>query len=209
MAVKERARRRSDVARPLSGHVVARGVSEVFSPLLVNAVLLFVIALHRAPSLVVGLKWAAIAITFVTLIPQAIIVLGVRRNRLSDRHVRVRAQRPVLIVLALLSIVVGLGILAALHASRELLALLAAMLVGLVVTLLVTLFWKVSLHTSTFAGAVTILVIAFGPVFALLYPLIVLIGWARVELGDHSLAQVIAGMVLGTVVAESVFTFLR
>jgi PAP2 superfamily len=197
------------VARPLSGHAVARGVSEVFSPLLVNAVLLFVIALHRAPSLVVGLGWAAVAIAFVTLIPQAIIVLGVRRNRLSDRHVRVREQRPGLIVLALLSIVVGLSILGVLHASRELLALLVAMLVGLVVTLLVTLFWKVSLHTSTFAGAVTILVLAFGPIFALLYPLVILIGWARVELGDHRPGQVGTGVILGIVIAATVFSTLR
>ncbi len=197
------------MVRPLSGHTVARGVSEAFSPLLVNAVLLFVIALHRAPSLVVGLTWAAIAIAFVTLIPQAIIELGVRRNRLSDRHVRVRAQRPGLIALALLSVVAGLGILAALHASRELLALLAAMLAGLVVTLLVTLFWKVSLHTSTFAGAVTILVLAFGPVLAILYPVVILIGWARVELGDHRPSQVAIGATLGIVIAAGVFPALR
>jgi hypothetical protein len=197
------------VARSVSGYAVARGISEVFAPLLVNAVLLLVIALHRAPSLVAGLGWAAIAIAFVTLIPQAMIVLGVRRNRLSDRHVRVREQRPGLIVLALLSIVVGLGILVALHASRELLALLVAMLVGLVVTLLVTLFWKVSLHTSTFAGAVTILVLAFGPIFALLYPLVILIGWARVELGDHRPGQVGTGVILGIVIAATVFSTLR
>ena len=197
------------MAGPLSGAVVARGVSEVFSPLLVNAVLLFVIALHRAPTPVRGLEWAAIAITFVTLIPQAIIVLGVRRNRLSDRHVRVRAQRPGLIAIALFSIIVGLGILVALQASRELLALLAAMLVGLVVTLLVTLFWKVSLHTSTFAGAVTILVLAFGPIFALAYPLVILIGWARVKVSDHSPSQAATGAVLGLVVAATVFPIFR
>jgi membrane-associated phospholipid phosphatase len=139
----------------------------------------------------------------------AIIVVGVRRNRLSDRHVRVREQRPGLILLALLSITVGLLALVVMHASRELLALLAAMLVGLVVTLIVTLFWKVSLHTSTFAGAVTILVLAFGPVFALLYPLVVVIGWARVELGDHRPSQVTIGAVLGIVVAATVFSGLR
>jgi hypothetical protein len=190
----------------LSGHAVARAVSEVFSPFVVDAVLLFVIALHRAPTVSVGLEWAAIAIAFVTLIPQAIIVLGVRRNRLSDRHVRVREQRPDPIVLALLSIVAGLGILIALHASSELLALLAAMLVGLVVTLLVTLFWKVSLHTSTFAGAVTILILAFGLYFAFLYPPVILIGWSRVEVSDHCPNQVAIGAALGIVIAAVVFS---
>lgn len=209
MDVQERTSRRNDVARRLSIPAIARGVSEVFSPLLVDAVLLFVIALHRAPALVLGLEWAAIAIAFVTLIPLGIIAIGVRRNRLSDHHVRVRQQRPVLIILALISIVAGLGILVTMHASRELLALLAAMLVGLVVTLVVTLFWKVSLHTSTFAGAVTILVLALGPSFAVLYPLVILIGWARVEIGDHSPSQVGLGAVLGFVVAATVFSAFR
>lgn len=197
------------MAITLSRHSAARGVSEAFSPLLVDALLLFAIALHRAPTLATGLEWGAIAITFVTLIPLGIIAAGIRRNRLSDHHVRVREQRPVLIVLALLSIIVGLAILVALHASRELLALLATMLVGLVVTLLVTLFWKVSLHTSTFAGAVTILVLAFSPYFALLYPLVIVIGWARVVIGDHSPRQVGIGAVLGIVIAAIVFPAFR
>jgi hypothetical protein len=190
----------------LSGHAVARAASEVFFPLVVDAILLFVIALHRAPAISVGLELAAIAIAFVTLIPQAIIVLGVRRNRLRDHHVRVREQRPGLIVLALLSIVAGLGILIALHATRELLALLAAMLVGLVVTLLVTLFWKVSLHTSTFVGAVTMLFLAFGLYLAFFYPLVILIGWSRVEVSDHRPNQVAIGAALGIVIAAVVFS---
>jgi hypothetical protein len=167
--VQDRKARRSDVALPLSGLAIARVVSEVFSPLLVDAVLLLVIALHWAPTLATGLEWAGIAIAFVALIPQAIIVVGVRR----------------------------------------LLALLAAMLVGLVVTLLVTLFWKISLHASTFAGAVTILVLAFGPSWALLYPLVILIGWARIELGDHRPGQVAIGAALGIVIAATVFSSLR
>jgi hypothetical protein len=169
----------------------------------------YVRRLHRVPTAGVGRDWAAIAITLVALIPQAIIVVGVRPNRLSDRHVPVREQRPGLIVLAPLSIVAGLRILFALHASRELLALLAAMLVGLVVILIVTLFWKVSLHTRTLAGAVSILVLALGPISVVLYTLVILVGWARVKMGDHNFAQIGTGALLGSVVAAAVFSPLR
>jgi hypothetical protein len=50
-------------------------------------------------------------------------------------------------------------------------------------TFLVTLAWKISIHTATLAGAVTILVIVFGPYLLPVVILPVLVGWAGVELG--------------------------
>jgi hypothetical protein len=75
----------------------------------------------------------------------------------------------------------------AVHASRELQALLAAMLVGLVLTLLITLRCKISLHTGTLAGAVVTHALAFGSPLLLLTPLVALVSEARVQPGDHTL----------------------
>jgi membrane-associated phospholipid phosphatase len=94
-----------------------------------------------------------------------------------------------------------LVVLVLLHASRELLAVLVAMLVGLTISLLITLVWKVSLHTATLAGAIAIL--------ALLLPLVVFVGWARMKLGSHSPLQASVGAGLGVVVASVVFVLLR
>jgi membrane-associated phospholipid phosphatase len=80
-------------------------------------------------------------------------------------------------------------------------ALVGAMLVGLLTSVLVTLGWKISIHTAVVAGAVAVLVVAFGPLLLVLAPLVGLIGWARSELGDHSPAQVVAGAGLGALVA--------
>jgi membrane-associated phospholipid phosphatase len=188
---------------------VAHLVGEIFSPLIVDAVLLLAIAIHSAPSLLRALEWTAIAAGFVAAIPALIIQFGVRRRRLTDHHVRAREQRPKVIVLAFVSMLIGLAILFAVHAARELIALIVAMLVGLFITLLITLRWKVSLHTGTFAGAIVVLAIALGPLFLALLPLVVLVAWSRVELGDHSPVQAGVGAILGLVVAGVVFSALR
>jgi hypothetical protein len=56
---------------------------------------------------------------------------------------------------------------------------------------------------------VVILALVFGPALVALALLLVVVGWARVELGDHTSAQVIAGSGLGTVVAAVIFELLR
>jgi membrane-associated phospholipid phosphatase len=71
------------------------------------------------------------------------------------------------------------------------------------------LFWKISPHPRTFPGALTFLVLAFGPSFALLYLLVLPIAWARVDLGGHSLAQAGTGALLGVVIAAAVFSARR
>jgi membrane-associated phospholipid phosphatase len=66
-----------------------------------------------------------------------------------------------------------------------------------------------SIHVASVAGEIVILVLIFGPLFLFLVPMVALVGWARVELGDHTGEQVLAGGAIGAVVAAAVFTLLR
>jgi hypothetical protein len=43
----------------------------------------------------------------------------------------------------------------------------------------------------------------------ILAPLVALVGWARVELRDHTPTQVTAGAAIGAIIAAIVFTYLR
>jgi membrane-associated phospholipid phosphatase len=83
------------------------------------------------------------------------------------------------------------------------------MLAGLATALVVTLWWKLSLHTAAAAGTVAVLVVTFGPALVLAVPMVGLVAWARVRLGDHTPAQTLAGAALGGLVATTVFILLR
>jgi len=146
---------------------------------------------------------------FATLVPLLYLLRGVRRRQFTDHHVRLREQRPLAFLVGIASLLIGLALMVVLGAPRQLLALIAAMGVGLIVSLLVTLLWKISVHVAVVAGAVVILVLVFGPLLLVLAPLVALVGWARVEVADHTPAQVIAGSGLGAAVAAVVFILLR
>ena len=81
---------------------------------------------------------------------------------------------------------------------------------GLVISLVVTLFWKISVHAGSVAGALVILAIVAGPGVLLAAPLVIgLVAWSRVELGDHTVWQVIGGSLIGALVATAFFGLLR
>jgi membrane-associated phospholipid phosphatase len=62
--------------------------------------------------------------------------------------------------------------------------------------MLITFWWKISLHASSVASAVTLLATLYGTVVLPAYLLVVAVGWSRVVLRRHTIAQVVAGTLL-------------
>lgn len=188
---------------------LARLVTELLAPAPTVAMLLVVVAWHSAAAASEALQWALLSVLFAALLPFLYILRGVRRKRLTDIHVYRREQRPRVLSIGIGSVIVGFALLTVLGAPRDLIALVGAMAVGLATSTLVTLFWKVSVHTAVNSGAVTILVLVFGEGLLIVTPLVALVGWARVEVEDHSPAQVVVGAALGAAVAAGIFPLLR
>lgn len=209
MSIRNGAEGAAAPRRPPARRRVARLVTEVLAPAPIVAALLLVVAWRSAPTTTEAMAWGLLAALFASLLPFLFILRGVWRGRLSDHHVGIRAQRPIPLLVGVVSVLIGLGLLVAWRAPRDLVALVGAMTVGLVVSLLVTLGWKMSIHTAVAAGAAVILVLVFGPPLLALSPVVGLIGWSRVEIGDHTPAQVAIGAVLGAVVAAAAFSLLR
>jgi len=188
---------------------LARLITEVLAPANVGSATFLLVAWHSTPTITEAMRWGLLTILFAIALPFLFILWGVRRQRFTDHHIRLREQRPVALVVGIASALVGLILIAVLGAPRELIALVVAMEVGLIISLAITLFWKMSIHVASVAGAIVILVLVFGPPFAVLAPVVVLVGWARVELSDHTPAQVTAGAAIGAAVAGLIFTWLR
>ncbi|MEU7673609.1 hypothetical protein AB0C42_02200 [Micromonospora taraxaci] len=132
-----------------------------------------IIALHStAPAVMTVLGWALLAILFCSVVPYAVIWVGVRRGRLTDHHIGVREQRRRPLVYGLLSVLVGLAVLVVL------------------------------------AGAPRPLVAVFGPALIPSLAIVVLVGWSRVRLGDHTIGQVVAGALAGILIAVPTFVLL-
>jgi membrane-associated phospholipid phosphatase len=178
---------------------VARLVTDTLSPAVLVASVLLAVAWHSAPSPGRALVWGLVAAAAASFVPITYIVRGVRRGRWTDRHVGVRQQRKWPLLVCLVSTFAGTVLLAAVHAPRELVALIASMVAALLVALPITMVlrWKVSVHALVAAGTVVAGTVVFGPWLALTWPVAALVGWSRVALGDHTVAQVLGGAVIG------------
>ena len=188
---------------------VARLVGELLSPPPILVVLALVVAWASSPTPATAVLWGIIAAVFASVLPYALILRGVRQGRLSDKNISLREQRIRFGLVAITSILLGLVLLAAFDAPAEMVALVASIAVGVACGWVITLWWKISVHAAIAAGAATVLLLVFGPALLGVWPLVAVIAWSRVQVGDHTAAQVVAGVALGVVVNATFFTLLR
>lgn len=158
---------------------------------------------------VVGVGWGLYGALFAAVIPVVFIRYGISRGTWADRHMGVRQQRLVVMVFIIGSVLVGTLSMRALGAPAAMVALIAAMVSTLVALMAITVVWKISVHAAVSAGSVLILALVYGPWLFAASGLVVLVGWSRIALRDHTPAQVAAGTALGAMVAGLTFALLR
>ena len=182
---------------------VAHYITEGLSPLILVAAISVIVAWHSGST-----GWGIVTAVFASGIPLSYIIRGIRQGKYHDHHINSRERRPAVILFSAASVLVGLLLMLFFDAPRQLVALVVAMLAGLALTLAVTYFWKVSFHSAVAAGAATIMVLVFGGWALAAWIVVAAIGWSRIYLRSHTLAQVIVGWGLGALAAGGVFPLL-
>ncbi|WP_328343981.1 phosphatase PAP2 family protein [Micromonospora sp. NBC_00421] len=184
---------------------VAHVITEVFQPAVWAAVMPVVVAVIAARTVVAGIGWGAFAALFTAVVPFGAILYAKHTGRVTDHHISRREQRRGVLLVGIASVTAGLVVFVILGAPRALIAMIAVMLAVLAGTTAVNQVWKMSAHTGVSAGALTVLVLLVGPALAVGVPVVALIGWSRVHLGAHTVAQVVAGAATGAVLATGVY----
>ncbi|NUQ99457.1 MAG: phosphatase PAP2 family protein [Streptomyces sp.] len=156
-----------------------------------------------------GLGWGLLGAVFTAVLPIWFIKRGMRRGRWADRHVGAKQHRLIVMSFIIASVSAGIALMVALGAPRPITALIVAMLTTLAALMAVTPAWKISVHSAVSSGSVLLIALACGWWALALYPLVVLVGWSRIALGDHTRNQVIAGALLGALVATMTYLPLR
>ncbi|MFJ9338631.1 hypothetical protein ACIRP0_04980 [Streptomyces sp. NPDC101733] len=158
---------------------------------------------------VTGVGWGLFAAFFCGVVPMLWIKWGQRRGYWGDRHVRRRQDRLIVLPGVIASVILCVTAMAVFEAPSEMNALVLAMLSTLAAILAVTTVWKISVHTAVSGGAALMSALAYGPWPLAALVLVAAVGWSRVRLKDHTLAQAVAGVGLGMLVAGPVFVWLR
>jgi membrane-associated phospholipid phosphatase len=79
---------------------------------------------------------------------------------------------------------------------------LITMLFVLGLTLAATPLYRISVHMVAITGASVLLQLVFGGIGVAALPVMVIVGWSRLELAEHSPTQVIAGALVGAIGAS-------
>lgn len=186
----------------------ARWLTEAFQPPVVVSIQLLVSPLTEDgfPGTMV---YGALAALFVCVLPLILLLVLVRLGKVTDHHVSDRKQRAPVLLMALGSILAGLLVLEAAGAPRSVVAMVLAVVGGVVVLAAVSPFWKMSGHAAAISCSAVIAVLMLGPAWAPLLLLVPAVGWSRVVLRAHTVAQVVAGSLLGGVVMAGIWWMLQ
>jgi hypothetical protein len=139
--------------------------------------------------------WAGFYVLLTVVAPVLYLIWLKHRGLITDLDVQLREQRtrPMVFTLAC----GGLAWIALLVGAAPMqMTLLAGVLWSqMVVIFCITLRWKISVHCATAAGVATVACALLGTPLPLLG--IPIIAWSRVRLRRHTLAQTVAGSLLG------------
>ncbi|WP_163165190.1 phosphatase PAP2 family protein [Arthrobacter sp. Alg241-R88] len=186
----------------------ARWITELLQPPAVVSVQLLISPLTQAgfPG---TMAYGALAALFVCVIPLVLLLVLVRLGKVTDHHVSDRQQRAPVLLMALASIVAGLLVLYAAGAPESVVAMVLAVVAGVVVLAGVSPFWKISGHAAAISSSAVIAVLMLGAPWLPLLLLIPAVGWSRVVLRAHTLAQVVAGSFFGGAVMAGIWWALQ
>ncbi|KRE78998.1 phosphatidic acid phosphatase [Arthrobacter sp. Soil762] len=192
----------------LSRNRTARWLTEGFQPPVVVTLQLLISPVVEAgfPGTI---GYGALAALFVCVLPLVVLLGLVRLGKVTDHHVSNRKQRAPVLLMALASVTAGLVVLQAAGAPRSVMVMVLAIVGGIVVLAAVSPFWKISGHAAAVSSAAVISVLMLGPAWLPLLLLVPAVGWSRVVLRAHTLAQVVAGSLFGGLVMAGLWWLLR
>ena len=178
---------------------LARILSTIFNPFL-TALALFVILSHISARSTGDFWWLLFLSTmFTSLLPMLFIFWLYASDRISDLDMSVREERERVFFAFVVFYLLGTVVLWLTHSPHLLIATMAGFTLSTIVVQYITRYWKISTHALGITAPLVVLTLLYGWQPLPFYPLIPAVGWARVYLKAHTLAQVLAGSALGCV----------
>ena len=119
-----------------------------------------------------------------------------KKGKLADQDASIKEERTIPFVIAIVFYLIGLWIMIKYDLNIISIAFWFCYISNTVITIFINRFWKISAHAMGVAGPFSAMVFVFGWLGIILLPIVILVGWARIELKCHTLTQVIAGILL-------------
>lgn len=170
-------------------------LSRIFHPFLITIPTLVLAIYLTGSSLSAAAVWTAVTVGVVIMPAFLFIAYHVRTARFSDWYVSVREQRHALYLLGGVCLLLLLAILFYFDAPRIIQACLFAAVLANTVSALVNRITKISVHATTMAGCSAVLFTVSPPLGVAMGVMTLIVGWARMQLKQHTAGQIVLGWV--------------
>ena len=184
---------------------LARAASNTLNPFVLSFIILVLFSFHSTGDTASALRWSAVSVALSVLPIFILVLLLVRTKKLDGLFVNTRRQRTLIYILALALAVIATLILVVYQAPKLLRVTFVAGLVAIIIFMIINIFWKISLHTAFMSASVAVLIITYGGIAAWTLLLLPPVGWARIQLRQHTPMQVITGGLLSASIVVLIF----
>jgi len=184
---------------------LAKLISNTLNPFVVSAVVIILLAFRETSAASEAIKWAAISLALSVLPTLIVVIFLVCSKRMDGFFSTTRKERNIAYLFASGLGAIACGLLWHLSAPEILAITFTAGLISMVLFTGINYYWKVSLHTAFVAASLAIVIIICGTeaVWAVIF--LPLVAWARIELKQHSITQVIVGGLLAALITIGIF----
>jgi len=176
---------------------LARWVSVVVHPIAFPIITLAALLLDATHSLPQTTRWLLVALALTSLPITALVVYQVARGHWTDLDVSVRRQRYLLYPFGLTCLASLALVYHWLQAPAVAVVAAVSLVLANLVDGVINFSYKVSAHATSAAACAALLLHVLPLVGVIAAAAAALVGWSRVELGRHTLGQVILGMGVG------------
>jgi len=179
-----------------SSHKLARFISTLFVPPSFTIIIFTIFAFTLESEPIKQVVTILIALVFGFIAPIVLFLILRKKGKLADQDASIKEQRTIPFVIAIVFYLIGLWIMIKYDLNIISIAFWFCYISNTIITIFINRFWKISAHAMGVAGPFSAMVFVFGWLGIILLPIVILIGWARIELKCHTLTQVIAGILL-------------
>ncbi len=188
---------------------IAQVVSRFTNPSILSPLTLLLIAYTKCSNMRELISLVAIIILFFILIPVIYVYIrtcnsGNRTNSVIELTTFLKQHPRDILILALLLGLSCLAILLFLKAPTILISTIVALLAGSIVTAVFNIFYRVSFHLTGITILILMAAQVWGPVFLVLLATIPLIAWAKFQIHDHTIPQLVMGIAVAAVVSFTI-----
>ena len=178
---------------------LARVISTLFVPpsftIIVFTIFAFVLESESLKTVVTIL----VAFLFGFAAPIILFVVLRKQRKIIDLDASLKEERTTPFLISVGFYLIGLVILIIFNVNIFSIAFWFCYISNTLVTILINKHWKISAHAMGSAGPLAALIYAFGPIAFIFTIIVFMVGWSRIQLKVHNLAQVTAGVLFAFV----------